>query len=81
MCLPRWSPRLIDHARRAAVRMFRDSVQRRGSPIEGTARSDGVRIEIVDDAVSVSYVAFTDVNLYEVGGRSSTRRQESVRGC
>jgi uncharacterized alkaline shock family protein YloU len=73
--------RLATLAVPGVVRMFRDLSSGVDRLLRGRSAADGVRIEIVDDAVSVDLyvVAAHDVNLYEVGRQIQARVARTIK--
>jgi uncharacterized alkaline shock family protein YloU len=63
------------------IRMYRDLTSGVDRLLKGRGAGDGVRIEIVDDAVSVDLyiVAANDVNLYELGRQIQARVARAIK--
>jgi uncharacterized alkaline shock family protein YloU len=61
--------------------MFRDLPSGVDRLLKGKGASDGVRIQVVDEAVSVDLyiVAAQDVNLYQVGREIQTRVARAIK--
>lgn len=73
--------RLATLAVPGVVRMFRDLSSGVDRLLRGRSAADGVRIEVVDDAVSVDLyvVAAHDVNLYEVGRQIQSHVARTIK--